>query len=733
MKKPVYFLALLFLPLQTLSQLNTDSLYQKWQDPIMEDSVRLHALSALVSTMIETGNDSALFLSDTLYIEGLKRKWKPLVAQALWLRGKYFREKDSLDATEENYQKSLAIYEELQYELEIATLLIELGDFYLEKHQYNLARQYLLKGIKVSASLDDKDKMASAYTKLGVNNYFQGDFSATTMNYFQKAIDLYTELGNKKQLAGMLSRTGAIYFYQGHYLKALLDINKYYEISLETGDSSMMSEAYSNMGAIYQIQKDYGRAFIYYRNGLALDEKSGNYRGVAINYFNLGECYQELGDYDASLDHFQKSLQVSIAHNEFDIIADAYRGIGLVYLDKAEYREALQYFEKSSQEAADIDNESIMGANYISQGAIAVNLGEYQKALNLCKKGLDISLKMGALKQQMLACDCLYKAYKQKGMVNQALTYHEQYILLSDSLQNEETYKKLQQIDFNRQQREDSLRQEKEKLVARIESQEKISVEKNRKNIFMYSAIVVLLVSIGLFTRNRHIRRSKAIIQKEKDRSDNLLLNILPSEVAEKMKEKGESIARDFNNVTVLFSDFKEFTRVSENLSAQALVAEINICFKAFDQIITTYGVEKIKTIGDSYMAAGGLNNPKTSSTRQVILAGLEMQAFMQKRSEELKKEGKPFFEMRVGIHTGPVVAGIVGVKKFQYDIWGDTVNIASRMESAGDVGKVNISESTYQLVKDQANFAFEQRGNIQVKGKGDVVMHFVELSQNAT
>ena len=158
-----------------------------------------------------------------------------------------------------------------------------------------------------------------------------------------------------------------------------------------------------------------------------------------------------------------------------------------------------------------------------------------------------------------------------------------------------------------------------------------------------------------------------------------------------------------------------------------SLVEEINVCFKAFDYIAEKYNVEKIKTIGDSYMAAGGIPHPDENSTKNIVLAGLEMQEFVTKRVIENEQKQIPFFEMRLGIHAGPIVAGIVGIKKFQYDVWGDAVNTASRIESNGMVGKVNISETLYNLIKDDETFTFEYRGHIHAKGKGEIKMYFVE------
>ncbi|MBK9174815.1 MAG: adenylate/guanylate cyclase domain-containing protein [Flavobacteriales bacterium] len=209
-------------------------------------------------------------------------------------------------------------------------------------------------------------------------------------------------------------------------------------------------------------------------------------------------------------------------------------------------------------------------------------------------------------------------------------------------------------------------------------------------------------------------------------RSEELLLNILPEEVAEELKAKGLAKARHFHSVTVLFTDFKGFTAMSEAVTPQQLVRDLNECFSAFDHITEKYGIEKIKTIGDAYMAAGGLPTPNTTHATDVIKAAFEIRDFIAEGKARKIANNLPFFEIRIGIHTGPVVAGIVGVKKFSYDIWGDTVNTASRMESSGDVGHVNISEATYALVKDEPGLSFTSRGKVQAKGKGEIEMYFV-------
>jgi len=266
------------------------------------------------------------------------------------------------------------------------------------------------------------------------------------------------------------------------------------------------------------------------------------------------------------------------------------------------------------------------------------------------------------------------------------------------------------------------------------------------KTWWMYTIYVIsTLLLIGGFIkwRERNLKREKTVLEEkvelrtkqldernkvveaEKKKSDDLLLNILPEEVAEELKNKGTTTAKNFSEVTVLFTDFKNFTLMSEKWSAQELVNEINYWYSAFDTIITKHGIEKIKTIGDSYMCAGGLPVANTTNPEDTVSAALEIRDFMLAEKQKREREGKPFFEIRIGCNTGSVVAGIVGIKKFAYDIWGDTVNTASRMESSGEPGKVNISGSTYELVKDK--FKCKHRGKIEVKNKGMIDMYFVE------
>jgi class 3 adenylate cyclase len=209
-------------------------------------------------------------------------------------------------------------------------------------------------------------------------------------------------------------------------------------------------------------------------------------------------------------------------------------------------------------------------------------------------------------------------------------------------------------------------------------------------------------------------------LKQEMKKSDDLLLNILPADIADELKENGISEARNYNEVTVLFTDFVNFTGISEKLSPKELVSELHICFKGMDEIIVRHGMEKIKTIGDAYLAVCGLPKPCPTHALNTVSAAREILDFVNSR----KREGG-MFEIRIGINSGPVVAGIVGIKKFAYDIWGDTVNTAARMEQNSQPGKINISGSTYELVKDSYTCLY--RGKLSAKNKGHIDMYFVE------
>lgn len=313
--------------------------------------------------------------------------------------------------------------------------------------------------------------------------------------------------------------------------------------------------------------------------------------------------------------------------------------------------------------------------------------------------------------------------YKFMNKIDSAYMYEKLAGDLNDSLKNLKINKlsEYQKLAFNDQLRLQELESEKVLVAARTK---------------LYALLaglgVFLIIGLQLYRNNRQkqqtnkeLAKKNELITEEKQRSEELLLNILPYEVAKEIKQQGFSKAKTYSMVTVMFTDFKDFTSVSEKISAELLVDEINYCFSAFDSIVQKYRVEKIKTVGDAYICVGGMPALNFTHATDVIHAAIEIRDFMINRKKEKEAKGEIPFELRIGVHTGPVVAGIVGVKKYAYDIWGDTVNLAARIEQNSESGKINISGSTYELVKDK--FKCEHRGKIEAKNKGEIDMYFVE------
>jgi adenylate cyclase len=294
----------------------------------------------------------------------------------------------------------------------------------------------------------------------------------------------------------------------------------------------------------------------------------------------------------------------------------------------------------------------------------------------------------------------------------------------------------VQQSMIAMQRQQDSIRllnQEQSLKDLDLKNQKLVNEQQQQTNKLFLAGIalvsVVLLGMIALYfvnrRKNKELAEKNRVIEQEKQRSEELLLNILPEDVVEELKSQGKTNAKSYQMATVLFADIKDFTSISETLSPEDLVSSLEVYFEAFDRIIEKHNVEKIKTIGDAYVCVGGVPVANENNPEDVINTGIEFQKVVLSLKRERELKGLPCFDVRIGIHAGPLVAGVVGIKKFAYDIWGDTVNMAARMQQYGEPYQVNISEDTYQIVKNK--FACIYRGKVEVKGKGMTDMYFVD------
>ncbi len=595
--------------------------------------------------------------------------------------------------------------------LKVNTLL--LISKYYQASDPVVAIRYSAIAIKLAEKIGYKKGLAFAFKNAGLAYYTQGNY-LETLNSWQKSAKIFESIGDKAGVANMLNNEGAVYFNQGDDAKSLDLYLKALKIAEEINDTLRIVTSLINVGAVYSNKKaTYDKALIYYLKALPLCIKINDNYSIGTTTVNLGELYFTMGNDTAALNYFMQSLK---AYEGSENIPYSLNDIGKVYLKRKEYDMAAGKHQEALIISQKLEAKLDIVQSLVGLGKAYEQKGEYTKAVEMYSQGEQVGNEIGANKELKEIYEGLANCYATtKDFVN-AFKYQQQLISIKEALYNIDTDKKLGTLLFNfeieKKEGQISLLTKDKKI-----QEQEIKRQKLVRNSFIGGFAVVMLFAFVFFVqRNR--------ITKEKQRSDELLLNILPEETAEELKTYGSAKAKSFDLVSVLFTDFKNFTQASELLSAEELVQEINYCYSEFDRIVTRYGIEKIKTIGDAYMCAGGLPVSNRTHPFDVVSAGLEMQQFMEKNKAERMAMNQPFFELRLGIHTGPVVAGIVGTKKFAYDIWGDTVNTASRMESSGEIGKVNISGATYELIK--VRFGCQYRGKIEAKNKGSIDMYFV-------
>ncbi len=572
-----------------------------------------------------------------------------------------------------------------------------IGIYYYNHNEFDPALKNHSKSLEIFEKLGDKEGMLLSYNSLGLIYYRQGYYPLAIKSYLS-VLSLLEDQGDKLAIANSYSSIAKIYYKDGNYALALDYLQSALKIQLEQNDASGLSENYNNTGNIYYQRKNYKMALEYYQKALGIQEQAKDELSLAACYNNLGKVYLQLNTLDFALEFQKKALKIQEEHQEEEAVASTYNYIGLVYEHLGQLGEAITNYTNALKIGSKLDNKEISRDAYEGLSSVYYRQNNFQKAYQYY-------LLYTSAKDVILANENSRSISEVTAKYDMDKKEKENELLTRDN-QNKELYARRQQLILN---------------------------------CMIGGSFVLLLLALlfywnfrqkrsalkELAEKNSIILRQKEEGEKEKKRSEELLLNILPIETAEELKNYGKAAPRHYKVVTVLFTDFKGFTKIAEKLTPEELVFELDFCFCKFDEIMSRYGIEKIKTIGDAYMCAGGIPIRNRSNPVDVILAALELVDFIDNWKREKMIKGKEAWEIRVGIHTGPVVAGIVGSKKFAYDIWGDTVNTASRMESSGEAGKINISGETYLYVNNFYDCTF--RGKITAKNKGEIEMYFVD------
>lgn len=562
---------------------------------------------------------------------------------------------------------------------------------------------------------------AYALKNIGSAYYILGDFNHS-LNYYQQSLKIFRGLGDKLGEANLLSNLGAVYFNLGDEVKSLDHHLKSLKVSEQIGNKLRIATSLINIGAVYYLKKaTHNKALEYYLRALPICEEIADSSAVGTVSVNLGEIYLE-NDRDAlALHYFKKSL-------------DAYRGtinipyslnsIGKVYAKSGDYERAMDYHQQALDASLKSNGQMDIAQSYLGLGNTYLLTKNFKKAILNFQNAEKIASKINALYELKNSYQGLAAAFAKVNNYGQAYQYQNLLTIIKDSLYNAETDDRLagMQFDFEIQKKQSEIN-----LLVKNRALQHLELKRQRfmQNSLLGGLVFVFIISFMLHRNSRIKTRTNRLLDKQKAEIEHLLSNILPEEVAQELKRDGYATPKYYEQVSVLFTDFRNFTQMSDVLSPQDLVLELNTYFMAFDDIIEKYGLEKIKTIGDAYMCAGGIPVRDESHPLKMIKASLEIQEYIRVRNIANKEAGQLAWELRIGMHTGPVVAGVVGRKKYAYDVWGSTVNIASRMESNGEPGRVNISSATYELVKDQ--YICIYRGKILAKNLGEIDMYFVD------
>ncbi len=627
---------------------------------------------------------------------------------------------------------------------------------------YTLAIPFYEQALSIREQLGDRKGVASLYNNIGNLQEELGNYPAALEN-LKQSLRIRESLGDTLRMARATHNLSLVQERMGNYPEALDLSLRYLSTSELLGDQYEIANAHNQLGNIKTELERFDEAKAHYLQSLELRRELGDPYELAQSLQNLGNIQDDHGEtamdsaqydqakelYRSALDYYEQALTIYREAEDQEGISAAFNNIGLVYknlgsyykeLDdlqaaNAEWQRALDYLQQAlALRQASEDRLGLIEV-YNGLGDVYRRQGRFQLALKYTEDYLAIAEELGDQKFIQNAYKDLSRVYAAQKNYTKAFRFRKAYDELRYARLNEERTRQNSRREaiYGDEQKQREIERQEAALELQNARLREASI---LRNSLITGALLLLLLAALLYNRyriksraNQALAVKNSIIEQERERSDALLLNILPEATAEELKTHGKTSAQAYDSVTVLFTDFANFTQIASRLPAQQLVTILDECFRAFDKITTSYGIEKIKTIGDAYMCAGGLPHPNDTHAADVVRAALDMQAVVRDIAEKYPVQEQIVFKARIGIHTGPVVAGVVGSKKFAYDIWGDTVNTAARMESSGQVGKVNISQATYEQLDDR--FVCIPRGKVAAKNKGEIEMFFVqEFSQ---
>ena len=607
--------------------------------------------------------------------------------------------------------------------------LMNLGVLHYYMSEFNEALTYYLQGLELAEQIGDVRKIASCETNIGMTYVSISEFNKA-LTYYKSALKKEEAMGNLRGIASILGNMGVIYSNLGKYTKALEFYTKAMNLDEQLDISTNHSMYYGNMGVVYGSVSDFPKALECYQKALKIDEEHDNISGMIRQLGNIATINKDLGDHEQALKYNQQALELLKEFPNPDQEMYIAKNLGEIYRVKGENQDAMDYLNVQMEIAKRIGSKSEIASAYGNLGLVFIAVKDYSKGNEYLQKAISISNELGIRAEEAGWKAALgdlygisdfehYDARKSENYLKEALKVHK------ELGQKREEYR----THFSISKLYETLNRVGEafhhfKLYHDLERE--VMNEQAKKQA----------VELELIRKIEQIERSnqESLIRfKEKER---ILHDILPIEIANRIVSGETMIAEQHDNVSIIFADIVSFTETALRLQAAEVVGTLNGLFTDFDALALELGIEKIKTLGDAYMGACGIPTLRENHAEKIT----EFAFRVLDVSKKHRFPGHDIIKVRIGLHCGPVIAGVIGGHKYTYDLWGDTVNTASRMESQGQREEVHVSESFVRNLcglsgsesfPDTITLSFgvisiHDRGTMQIKGKGEMRTFFL-------
>ncbi|MBS1538434.1 MAG: tetratricopeptide repeat protein [Bacteroidetes bacterium] len=564
------------------------------------------------------------------------------------------------------------------------------------------------------------EAVAHAYNRLNTISQSRSDYSLA-LQQAETALKFCERNGNLSRKAGLIVNIGNVYSNLSDYLRSLENYDKALAAFEELGDKAGTALVTGNIGNVYNSLSDYPRALEYMVKALATHEELGDKAGTARVTGNIGTVYNYLSDYARALEYYGKALAAYEELGDKEGAALVTGNIGIVYAGLSDSPRALEYMLKALAAHEELGNKADATIVTGNIGIVYYFLSDYARALEYMLKSLVEHEELGDKAGAARVTGNIGSLYGKKDFTRYDAVLAEEY-LLKAIVMNEELGTKRALYDNHKAiaelyENEERWKEAHEYFKKYHEIKDEVQSEEAKKQAEKQDT-----------DRKFAIERAQAASEKK------ILNNILPQEITARLIKGENPIADTFDNVSILFMDIVDFTTLSTTITAHQLVHLLNAIFKAADGVMNEFGLEKIKTIGDAYMAVAGAPTRHADHAYRAAQAALKLLEVMknlvvifpEEYGDKSWIETIPEIQVRIGVHCGPVAAGVVGENKFLYDLWGDAVNTASRMESHGEAGKIHVSEEFKNAVNEHS-FTFVKRGEMDIKGKGIMTTYFLE------